>query len=111
MHSTRKSLLAAVVLSALSIAPAFAEIEVSPLGDGGGTHTYDGLEKYQIYNAPTGATHAGATMRWLYNDASRPANISKASALAGIQAGMAKWSAVCGITFSYQGETSTAFSL
>src|SRR5476649_1512533 len=90
---------------------ATAQSIVFPLADGG-VHTFDQpvTTKYQLFNAPTGITHAGGVMRWSYNDASRPAAISKASVIAQIQASMAKWSAVCRITFVYNGETATGFS-
>ena len=84
---------------------------MSPLGDDGGVYSYHRLEKYQLYNAPTGLTHAGGVMRWFYNDAHRPSSIGKADAIARIQSAMAQWSAVCRISFAYQGETTTGFSL
>jgi chitodextrinase len=90
---------------------AIAQPVVSPIADGG-MRTFDGyVEKYQLFNPPTGLTHPGGTMSWYYNDASRPAAVSKATVIAQIQASMAKWSAVCRISFSYLGETTTGFSL
>lgn len=67
--------------------------------------------KYLRYNAPSGARHAGNNMNWVYNDTNRPASMPKATAIASIQNAMAKWSAVCGITFTYGGETTTPFSI
>ncbi|HEX7558951.1 MAG TPA: hypothetical protein VF386_07120, partial [Usitatibacter sp.] len=99
----------ALLLAGLCGAAA-AEPQVSPLADGG-VHTFDGpVTKYQLFNAPTGITHAGGVMSWSYNDASRPVTITKAAVIAQIQASMAKWSAVCRITFNYQGETGTGLS-
>jgi chitinase len=91
---------------------AAAQPLVSPLADGG-VHTFDEgvTTKYQLFNAPTGVTHAGGVMSWYYNDTNRPAGISKANVIARIQASQAKWSAVCKITFVYNGETTTGFSL
>lgn len=64
--------------------------------------------KFQLYDAPTGVKHAGNNMTWSYNDANRPAGApSKAAVIAQIQASMAKWSAVCNISFTYAGETSS----
>jgi len=104
--------LAVVFVSALCSLEAVAEPVVSPLDDDvGGVRTYHALEKFQVFNAPSGTTHAGGVMRWHYRDANRPASISKANAIARIQSSMNKWSSVCRITFSYQGETSTGFSL
>lgn len=100
-----------LLFTALFASAAHAEPVLSPLNDGGGVYTFHGLEKYQLFNAPTGLTHAGGTMRWHYNDANRPASITKANAIARIQASMAKWSASCRITFAYQGETSVGFSI
>src|SRR5713101_6311923 len=71
------------------------------------TRTYDGPADKYVLMSPTGATHAGGVMNWFYNDANRPAGVTKAATLAQIQASMAKWSAVCNITFPYQGETAT----
>jgi YD repeat-containing protein len=95
---------AVALLLASLFGTAAAQPVVSPIADGG-VHTFDEAvtTKYQLFNAPTGITHAGGVMSWYYNDASRPAAISKASVIAQIQASMAKWSAVCKITFVYNG--------
>ena len=106
-----RAFIAALAFSGLCSVPAVAEPVVSPLGDGGGIYNFHRLEKYQLYNAPTGVTHSGGTMRWYYNDANRPSSIGKSSAIARIQSAMAQWSAVCRISFAYQGETTTGFSL
>jgi chitinase len=104
------SLVVALLLASLC-GTAAAEPRVSPLADGG-VYTFDEAvtTKYQLFNPPTGITHAGGVMSWSYNDASRPPAITKAAVLAQIQASMAKWSAVCRITFVYQGETLTGLS-
>lgn len=92
-------------------ASALAQPTVTPLGDGG-IRTFDGpVEKYILFNPPTGISHAGGVMNWYYNDANRPAPVSKAATLSQIQASQAKWSAVCNISFVYKGETTTGFSL
>src|SRR5471032_183105 len=102
---------AVALLLASLFGTAAAQPVVSPLADGG-VHTFDEAvtTKYQLFNAPTGITHAGGVMSWYYNDASRPAAVSMASVIAQIQASMAKWSAVCRITFVYQGTTTAGFS-
>ena len=92
-------------------ATANAEPIVAPIADGGVRTFHEEPSKYQLFNAPTGATHAGGVMTWWYNDANRPGAVSKSAALTQIRASMAKWSAACKITFSYQGETTTGFSL
>ncbi|MBL8516631.1 MAG: matrixin family metalloprotease [Betaproteobacteria bacterium] len=62
--------------------------------------------KFQLYDPPNGVKHSGNSMSWAYNDANRPAGApSKAAVIAQIQASMAKWSAVCNISFNYAGET------
>jgi len=77
-----------------------------------GTRTFDEsvVTKYQLMS-PTGARHANGIMRWYYDDASRPSTITKSDAISRIQAAMGKWSAVCNITFQYQGETTAGFSM
>src|SRR5450631_956883 len=99
------SLLVALLLASLC-GTAAAQPVVSPIADGG-VHTFDEdvTTKYQLFNAPTGITHAGGVMSWYYNDANRPAAITKASVIAQIHASMAKWSAVCKITFVDNGDT------
>jgi chitinase len=112
LHARRSSLFIVVSLLLASLwGNAAAQVQVSPIA-GGGVRAFDdpNATKYRLLS-PTGATHAGGVMSWYYNDASRPAAISKASVLAQIQASQAKWSAVCKITFNYLGETTTAFSL
>lgn len=70
------------------------------------SYQFHGVRKFQLYDPPNGVKHDGNTMNWAYNDANRPAGApSKAAVIAQIQASMAKWSAVCNITFNYQGET------
>src|SRR5689334_21293208 len=101
---------------ALMAAAAFASASamgqtVAPIADGGIRTFHEEPSKYVLFNSPTGATHAGHVMNWLYNDANRPGAVSKAATLAQINASMAKWSAVCNISFSYQGETAAGFSL
>ncbi len=56
---------------------------------------------------------SGRTVRWRYNDASRPSSIvaSASAAVARIQAAMGRWSAVCNIQFVYDGTTTSAASL
>jgi chitinase len=104
------SLVVALVLAGFC-GTAAAEPRVSPLADGG-VHTFDEAvtTKYQLFNAPAGITHAGGVMSWSYNDANRPASITKASVIAQIQASMAKWSAVCKITFVQGADTTNGFS-
>lgn len=71
------------------------------------SYQFHGVRKFQLYDPPTGVKHDGNTMNWSYNDANRPAGApSKAAVIAQIQASMAKWSAVCNISFNYVGETS-----
>ncbi len=49
-------------------------------------------------------------LHWKYNHANAPAVFiaNKAGAIARIHATLGKWTAVCGISFAYDGETSTA---
>lgn len=47
-------------------------------------------------------------MRWHYAPANQPPWVSNSDMLALINASMAKWSAVCGIKFEYQGSTTAA---
>src|SRR5471032_671957 len=101
---------AVALLLASLFGTAAAQPVVSPIADGGVHTLEDVTTKYQLFNAPTGITHAGGVMSWYYNDASRPAAVSMASVIAQIQASMAKWSAVCRITFVYQGTTTAGFS-
>ncbi|MEO7254653.1 MAG: choice-of-anchor D domain-containing protein [Casimicrobium sp.] len=56
---------------------------------------------------------SGRTVRWRYNDASRPASIvaSASTAVERIQAAMNRWSAVCNIQFVYDGPSNSAASL
>ena len=56
---------------------------------------------------------ANKTVRWRYNDTNRPAaaSASAAATVASIRAAMGKWSAVCAITFVYDGETTNRASL
>jgi len=56
---------------------------------------------------------ASKTVRWRYNDANRPAAASATSAafLTSMRAAMDKWSAVCAVTFVYDGETTNGASL
>jgi len=56
---------------------------------------------------------AGRTVRWRYNDSNRPVSIvaNQGTAVARIQAAMAKWSAECNIQFVYDGTTSAGASL
>jgi Matrixin/Repeat of unknown function (DUF5648) len=56
---------------------------------------------------------ANKTVRWRYNDANRPAAVSASSAamLTSVRAAMDKWSAVCAVTFVYDGETTNGASL
>jgi Matrixin/Repeat of unknown function (DUF5648) len=56
---------------------------------------------------------SGRTVRWRYNDASRPASIvsSASAAVARIQSAMSRWSAVCNIQFVYDGTTTSPASL
>lgn len=51
---------------------------------------------------------AGNLIRWRYNDANRSASISSSAsdAVARLQTAMGKWSAVCNLTFQYDGATS-----
>jgi hypothetical protein len=67
----------------------------------------EGTDAFQLsgYRFPSGV------MNWYYNDAGRPPALPKSEALATIQAGMAKWEAVCNFRFAYQGETQTSFSI
>jgi chitinase len=105
------SLLFSMLLAGVGLTAA-AEPILAPLDDDIGIRTFDGpVEKYRLFNPPTGIKHAGGVMSWYYNDANRPSAISKAATLAQINTSMAKWSAVCKISFSYLGETATGFSL
>jgi chitodextrinase len=107
---TLNSLLLSLVTSLFG-AVALAQPTLLP-SDDGGIRTFDGpVEKYILFNPPSGVTHSGHVMHWYYNDANRPAAVSKSATLAQIEASQAKWSAVCNITFDYQGETATGFSL
>ncbi|MGZ5764427.1 MAG: fibronectin type III domain-containing protein [Usitatibacter sp.] len=81
---------------------------VAPLSDR--VYTFDGLEKYQLFFPPNGAMHAAGVMHWRYNDANRPAGIAMATAIGQVQASMAKWTAVCRISFVYDGTTTAGFS-
>ncbi len=56
---------------------------------------------------------ANKTVRWRYNDANRPAAASPSSTamLASMRAAMDKWSAVCSVSFVYDGETTNGASL
>jgi len=49
------------------------------------------------------------TIAWRYNPAGAPASFADAATtVARIQAGFDKWTAVCGVTYAYQGTTATA---
>ena len=96
-------------------ATVLAQVVVSPLV--AGVRTFDGpAVKYELFNCGSGpSTNCPTAIRWpgaqltvVYNDANRPAAISKAAVIAQIQASEAKWSAVCNIKFIYAGETTTA---
>lgn len=56
---------------------------------------------------------ADKTVRWRYNDANRPAaaSASATAMLTSVRAAMDKWSAVCAVTFVYDGETTSGASL
>lgn len=56
---------------------------------------------------------ASKTVRWRYNDANRPAAAAASSEamLTSLRAAMGKWSAVCAVTFVYEGETTNGASL
>lgn len=56
---------------------------------------------------------ASKTVRWRYNDADRPAAASASSTamLSSVRAAMDKWSAVCAVSFVYDGETANGASL
>lgn len=73
----------------------------SPVGDRPKFLTYDWLG------------FAGNLIRWRYNDANRNASFSSSSAdaVARLQTAMGKWSAVCNITFQYDGTTLSSASL
>jgi chitodextrinase len=106
---TKKAFIASLLVAVLGVGHAAGQPTVAPLIQG--TYAFDGpVEKYVLFNPPTGISHAGGLMHWYYNDANRPAAVTKSAVLAQINASMAKWSAVCNISFSYQGETSTGFS-
>jgi len=104
---------ARVALAVLLLAGGFAvradPVLTQPVA---GTRTFDEpvVAKYQLMS-PTGARHPNGIMRWYYNDASRPSGITQSDAISRIQSAMAKWSAVCNITFQYQGTTTTGFSM
>jgi len=74
-------------------------------------HTDGEQQKYVRFTQTTG--WPGGVVHWRYNDANRPAGIvgSAATMISLIQAGMAKWSAVCNIQFIYDGTSSNAPSL
>ncbi|HLX23545.1 MAG TPA: fibronectin type III domain-containing protein [Usitatibacter sp.] len=101
---------ALVLLLAGFGATAMADPVVRPIATG--THAFDEADtlKYRLMS-PTGATHPGGVMRWYYNDANRPAGISMSAVLSQLNDSMSKWSGVCNISFSYQGTTTTGFSL
>lgn len=107
---TLNSLLLSIVASAFATL-AHAQPTLAP-SDDGGIRTFDGpVEKYILFNPPSGVTHPGNVMNWYYNDANRPAAVTKDTTLAVIQASQDKWTAVCNISFVYKGETATSFSL
>ena len=56
---------------------------------------------------------AGKLIRWQYNDANRNASFSPSSAdtVTRFQTAMGKWSAVCNVTFQYDGPTTSPASL
>lgn len=69
------------------------------------SYEFHSLRKFQLYD-PVGIKHSSNSMSWYYNDANRPAGApSKAAVISQIMASMAKWTAVCNITFNYLGET------
>jgi len=105
----RKPFIALVSLAVVALA--HAEPLVAPIADGGVWTFHEEPTKYRLFNGPTGATHAAGVMNWYYNDANRPAAVTKSAVLSQIRASMSKWSAVCKITFAYQGETTAGFSL
>jgi chitodextrinase len=82
--------------------------EVLP-GDIAGVYSSHDL-KFQLFGPPPGIKHAAGVMRWRYNDANRPGSITKANAISQTQAAMSKWTAVCKISFVYDGETSVGFN-
>ena len=114
MKSLLSTLIALIPLGfSLSVV---ADPAVAPL-TGGGTFVFDlptPADKYQYMSGgppAAGASWAGGTIHWSYNDTHRPAGISQASALAQIQASMAKWHAAgCNVNFVYDGTTANGFS-
>ncbi len=111
---TRARLLIALIFVGFADAAA-AGPTVAPLID----HTYvhdlpANADKYIFMSGgppAAGVFWAGGTIHWRYNDAHRPAAISSASAIAQIQASMAKWHAAgCNVTFVYDGTTANGFS-
>ena len=84
----------------------------APVPFAAGVHSFHSQEKFQLFGGPPGARLPNGVLNWVYNDTNRPAGITKAAVLAQINASMAKWSAVCKVTFNYQGENPSApFSL
>ena len=102
--------LAALILLAGLAAMAHAQPTLTQPAAGMRAFDEPVVTKYQLMSS-TGAKHAGGVMRWYYNDANRPTAITKANAISRIQSAMGKWTAVCKITFQYQGETTAGFSL
>jgi len=110
----RARLLIALIFAAF-VGAASAETTIAPLI--AGTYVHDlpaNADKYVYMSGgppAAGASWAGGTIHWSYNDLHRPGGIAKATAIAQIQASMSKWHAAgCNVTFSYDGETATGFS-
>ena len=104
-----KLLLASLLVAASASAQTVSQPTLVPLISG--TFAFDGpVEKYVLFNSPTGISWPGGVMTWHYNDAHRPAGVTKAQTVAQINASMAKWSAVCNITFVQGADTTNGFS-
>ena len=49
---------------------------------------------------------SGGVIRWYYNPAQQPSNLSAAEVLSSIDTALARWSGMCNLTFTYMGITS-----
>jgi hypothetical protein len=86
--------------AALAAEPAASDFLLQPY-TGRGPAARD---KFQFFFGP--AMRWSGTVHWSYNATGAPPQFDPTSVVSTLHAGMAQWSAVCGVTFAYDGPTS-----
>ncbi len=108
---TRFKLCAGLALFAAVIVPGYAQ-NPGQADYTGHREVTQGSFAWQLGNG--GAVNAkwpSSVLKWFYNPAGQPADLSTTQIVATIQRAMARWSDVCNIAFAYQGETTRAANL